>query len=195
MDTSAQPQLAPPGAGLPPVELFFARLIFRTFLWRGNRDRFTARFQQERQRIRGLIATCDAEAGALQILIPRPRGLEDSSRHWSVWMTLEHLRLMHGSIRKVMIALIRGMSLEGKASTASVKPAPGIQADVITAYEESCDDLVATMEKMKEPRTALTFQHPWFGALDALGWYAMAAFHLSLHRAQIERIIERLPRA
>jgi hypothetical protein len=29
------------------------------------------------------------------VLIARPRGLEDSSRYWSVWMTLDHLRIVH----------------------------------------------------------------------------------------------------
>ena len=34
-----------------------------------------------------------------------------------------------------------------------------------------------------------TYAHPWFGPLDARGWQALAAFHLDLHRVQIERIL------
>lgn len=193
MDAPAEPSLAPPGAGLPPLELFFARLAFRAFVWRGGREVFTDKFQKEHQRIQALISRCDADTGGRQVLIPRPRGLEDSSRHWSVWMTLEHLRLMHGAVRKVITALDRGISLQGTASTAAVKPAPGITVDVMESYEESCADLLRTVERVQDLKTPLKFPHPWFGPLDAGGWYAMAAFHLSLHRAQIQQILRMLP--
>lgn len=37
-------------------------------------------------------------------------------------------------------------------------------------------------------RTEVRFAHPWFGPLDAFGWYLMAGIHLGIHRDQIRRI-------
>lgn len=189
---SSEPSLAAPGAGLPAVELFFARWMFRLHVWCGDAGAFQAQFEQERQTLRGLIQGCDEETGAQPVLIRRLPGLEDSSRYWSVWMTLEHLRLVHGSLTQVISALGAGKSLSGQASTAAVKPAVGITSSVISAYEASCDALISTVQQMKSLKTELKFAHPWFGPLDAHGWYAMAPFHLRLHRAQIQTILHKL---
>jgi hypothetical protein len=192
MNVDLEPKLAPPGAGLPKVELFIAQ---RLFAWRrrtGNRELFNARFQQERARIGRMVRDCDAESAARRVLIRRPRGLEDSSRYWSVWMTLEHLRIVHGSITDIVSALARGIALRGAASTAAVKPGARVTAEVVPAYEKSCDDLLATIANASELNTAVRYAHPWFGPLNAAGWHALAAGHLGIHRVQIERILEGL---
>ena len=59
MDANAEPKLAPPGAGLPRMELWIARLLFARTRRKGDRDLFNAHFQQERAAIRALIAGCD----------------------------------------------------------------------------------------------------------------------------------------
>src|SRR6188768_2132871 len=115
MKTEAEPQLAPPGAGLPRLELFVARRLFASRLKRGNREDFNAHFRKERATIAELVAGCDAESAARRVLIDRPRGLEDSSRYWSVWMTLEHLRIVHHGITRTMEALAAGIVLKGSA--------------------------------------------------------------------------------
>jgi hypothetical protein len=43
-----------------------------------------------------------------------------------------------------------------------------------------------------ELKTALRYEHPWFGPLDAFGWHALAAGHIRIHREQIERIVAKL---
>jgi hypothetical protein len=91
MTPPTEPKLAAPGAGLPKGELFIARLLFALQRWIGTRDSFTARFLEERQAISSLVRSCNNESAARRILIRRPPGLEDSSRNWSVWMTLDHL--------------------------------------------------------------------------------------------------------
>src|SRR6516225_795328 len=108
MSDSLEPKLAPPGAGLPKVELFMARAIFA---WRGRkstRDGVNVRFQRERHAVRSLACSVDPEAAAQRVLIRRLRGMEDSSRYWSVWMTLEHLRLVHESVNRVIASLAKG---------------------------------------------------------------------------------------
>ena len=189
-----EPKLAPPGAGLPTPELIIARLLFAVRRLTGNRQSFNAKFDQERATIRGLISGLDADSASRRVLIKRPPGLEDSSRYWSVWMTLDHLRIIHGGISKVIDALTHGVKMPGAASTAAVKPSPTVTGAVVAEYEKSCDDLLALVAGVKDWRTELRYAHPWFGPLDVAGWHAMAGTHLAIHRVQIERILAGLSR-
>jgi hypothetical protein len=187
-DVNIEPKLAPPGAGLPKIELFIARLIFTLQRWRGNRDSFNARFQLERARIHALVNPCDAESGTRRVLIKRVPGLEDSSRYWSVAMTLDHLRIIHNAITRTIEALAAGMVPKGTASTAWVKPNPQATMEVTSDYEQSCDQLLAAVAAVRDLKTSAQYAHPWFGPLDAAGWHALAASHIKIHRVQIERI-------
>ncbi|HTI72018.1 MAG TPA: DinB family protein [Candidatus Limnocylindria bacterium] len=189
MDSIPEPQLAPPGAGLPKPELYIGRLLFAVNRWAGNRTTFDARFQLERQKIRELLATCPPDACGKRVLIARPRGMEDSSRYWSIWMTLDHLRIIHRSFMQVITQLSQGKTPAGRASTANVKPSTSVNAAVVGDYEKSCDDLLATVASIPNLKTGVRYLHPWFGSLDAAGWHAIAGTHLAIHRVQIERII------
>ncbi|MDI1313784.1 DinB family protein [Prosthecobacter sp.] len=194
MNNSTNPQLAPPGAGLPAIELWVARLMFARTRRRGNREAFVAKFQQERAAIRALVDSCPETQRGEQVLIMRLRGLEDSSRNWSVWMTLDHLRIIHIGLIRVIHALTHGKVPPGKASTAAVKPGTMVTASVEAEYERSCDGVLAAITEAADLKTELRFEHPWFGPLDAFGWAAMAGTHMSIHRAQIQSILLGLSR-
>ncbi len=189
MQQDVEQKLAAPGAGLPAVELLVARLLFGFERGTRNRASFDLRFQKERRLIRELLGGCDVESGARRVLIKRPPGLEDSSRYWSVWMTLDHLRIVHHEFARVIRALTRGDMPEGKASTAAVKPNAKATSAVVTPYEESCDALLAVVTGSPDLKTTLRYDHPWFGPLDAAGWHALAGGHMRIHRVQIERIL------
>ena len=73
MNASTEPQLAPPGAGLPGPELQVARLLFLYRRLTNDRHSFTARFQQERETIRRLVNACPPEARGRRVLIERVR--------------------------------------------------------------------------------------------------------------------------
>jgi len=189
MNSPSEPKLAPPGAGLPTIELLIARGLFAWRRWTGSRASCDADFQKERDKIRTLISSCDPESGAERVLIRRLPGLEDSSRYWSVWMTLDHLRIVHGGITRTIKILAAGKTPPGSSSTAAVKPSPQVTAPVVGEYEKSCDELLAVVAAIKNLNTKTRYRHPWFGALSASGWQALAGNHLSIHRAQIERIL------
>ncbi|MDZ4829932.1 MAG: DinB family protein [Phycisphaerae bacterium] len=192
------PKLALPGAGLPAIELLVGRALFAIRRWRATRATFTNEFLRERDASARLRQPLSDLSRGQRVLIPRLRGLEDSSRFWSVWMTLDHLRIVHVEIARVIDALSRDTIPEGKVSTAAVKPSPDVGGEVEEQYEQSCDRLLATVAAMPElhPRlgSRLGFAHPWFGPLDAAGWHALAAMHMAIHRSQIERITRELPR-
>lgn len=67
-------------------------LLFGLRRWSGNRASFTAKVEAERERMRALVRSCEAESSSRRVLIHQPRALEDSSRNWTVWMMLDHLR-------------------------------------------------------------------------------------------------------
>jgi hypothetical protein len=185
-----EPRLAPPGAGLPRAELFIARLLFQARRLRGDRKSFNAAFRRERAAIRAQAETCDDASGARRVLIARVRGMEDSSRYWSVWMTLDHLRIVNGQIARVIGSLAKGQTVPGKASTAAVKPDPQVTSSVVADYEAACGLLLETVAAVPDLKTAARFAHPWFGPLDAAGWHALAGSHMGIHRVQIERILK-----
>lgn len=188
MNDTTKPALAPPGAGLPKPEQIIGRLLFALRRLTSNRDSLNALFGRERARIHELVEPLEDHEASRRVLIERPPGLEDSSRYWSVWMTLDHLRIVHCEIQRVIGALVAGLVPEGSASTAAVKPGEQVTAAVVRAYERSCDELLATIEGAGDLRTRIRHAHPWFGPLDAAGWQALAASHLRIHRVQIERI-------
>ncbi|HTL69091.1 MAG TPA: hypothetical protein VL200_15605 [Lacunisphaera sp.] len=189
----APPRLAPPGAGLPRVELLVARLLFRWHRLKTSRDAVAAQIAAERDAIVALARGCDSVAAARPVLIPRLRGMEDSSRCWSVYMTVEHVRIVNATITGLLRLLPEGRTPSRVASTAAVKPAPGIDETVIAAFERGCADLAAAAAAVPNLHAGAHYAHPWFGPLDAAGWHAMAGFHLTLHRRQIEEIIARRP--
>ena len=192
MSTSSDPQLAPPGAGLPIIELWAARLLFALTRRRGSRETFVAKFKQERAAIRALVDSCPEAKRGEQVLIARLRGLEDSSRNWSVWMTLDHLRITNTALTRVITALTHGRVPPGKASTAAVKPSTTVTAAVEAEFESSCDGVLAAIIDAPDLKTKVRFAHPWFGPLDAFGWAAMAGMHMGIHRVQIQSILSGL---
>lgn len=183
-----EPQLAAPGAGLPWLELQVARMLFRLRRWTGTSLKFQAQFSVEQKAILAQLAFFSAEQAGQRVLIPRLRGLEDSSRYWSVWMTLEHLRIVNTQIAHVIPSLVRGTVPPGQASTAQVKPRSDVGSAVLAGYEDSCGALLAVAAETPTLRTGARFGHPWFGPLDAYGWHALAAVHMGIHRRQIEQI-------
>jgi len=185
-------QLAPPGAGLPAVELFIARLLYPVQLRLGSRESFRALFEKERGAIRELIEKFTLENGGERVLIERPMGLEDSSRYWSLWMTLDHLRILNDVTSGVILSLCKGVVPSRIANTAVVKPSPDVTSSIVADYEASCDRFLEMAVGIENLKTPIRYIHPWFGPLDAYGWYALAGVHLGLHRVQIERILQGL---
>jgi hypothetical protein len=186
------PDLAPPGAGLPAPELWVARLMFMFARWGYNRKGATEAFLRERHKIGELVANCPPDFAGRRILIPRLRGLEDSSRYWSVWMTLDHLRITNRAFADFIRCLTRNVMPEVEASTAAVKPSPEVSSEVIQAYEESCDEILNILAENPILNTRLKFAHPWFGPMNAESWHLLAGVHMGIHRKQIEAILARV---
>ncbi len=187
-----EPKLAPPGAGLPWPELLVARLIFGWTRKHTSREQAMENFTRRRNAILQLACGCNAKTGAQRVLIARLRGLEDSSRYWSVFMTLDHLRIVNDSIAGAVTALVSGNVPSRTASTAEVKPTLNADNSVLTAFEQSCTQFEQTVATFPNLTTPTKYPHPWFGPLDAAAWHFMAGVHMNLHLKQIQNILSQL---
>ncbi|MEP4077080.1 DinB family protein [Haloferula sp.] len=188
MSTTELPQLDAPGAGMPAPMLFVARKLFSIKCRMGSREEFVVRVKEERRQIRHAIDACPQEKRGERVLIDPIRGLEDSSRYQSIWMTLQHLEIVNAAITGIMSDLTNGKQPEIEVRTENVKPDPAAGVESEKAFETSCDNLLAAVAELGELKTSLKHPHPWFGPLNAHRWLALAAMHMGIHRAQISAI-------
>ncbi|MEM1157941.1 MAG: hypothetical protein AAF649_06415 [Verrucomicrobiota bacterium] len=184
------PELEAPGAGLPLLQGFLARhIIFPVFCGYQSWNRSELVYKQESDLILNDCVHLHPEDLTKPILIDRIMGIEDSSRYWSVSMTLEHLMIVGEAVRTTIISLSRGYAPDFVADTAAVKPVGKYGHEVIELFRGFVDDYVwKIQEKAEDRNSATTFEHPWFGPLTAYQWVVMGAMHQRIHRRQIERI-------
>ena len=179
------PQLDAPGKGLPKFELFIARIMVGWKARRTTRLEAAAQFEYEKIEVLKILRGTDPTDGGRQMLIKRLRGLEDSSRFWSIYMTADHLRIVNDRMGEAIRYLIGGVPPAQFVGTADVKPTTSPDARTVEEFEKSCLRLQETVGGAADLNTALTWPHPWFGELNAERWHFLAGFHMSLHRKQL----------
>ncbi len=184
--------LAPPGAGIPPLERQVLGVGIRLAAQLVTKDRLTGMFRDEALRAVAVARQLSEEAGRRRVLIPRFLGIEDSSRNWSVYMTLEHLVIVNSAIAAALPRLYAGHDISTEVRVEDVKP-------IAEAGPEQIEDLVRLVErytdmveKLGNLRAGISHPHPWFGSLSAAQWHALAAVHNGVHRRQVERIVKAL---
>jgi hypothetical protein len=193
VDVSSEPSLAPPGAGLPRPELWIARWLFGRACRRTSAEEARRLMAVEQKWILKRVGAVPASQLGERVLIPRPRGLEDSSRYWSILMTLEHLRIVNEAVAAVIGELLAGEVRPRATGTAEVKPSPAVGRDVLERFPESCERVLEAVGERESLPSDPRYAHPWFGPMGPDRWLVLVPFHLRLHRRQIEAIAERLP--
>lgn len=189
------PKLQPPGAGLP----FFSRLAIRglgrfmlrrKFTW----DTAPASVEATALRMLGTVSALDGAAFHRPVLVPPMRGLEDSSRHWSPAMVLEHLTLTAPGFLHFILSLSRGETTDRVVDTALVKPSGTAGRDVEVKFRELHSGVLERIARESGPhRRTPRHRHPWFGPLGARDWSALFAVHLLLHEKQLHAILNSTP--
>ena len=183
------PRLAPPGAGLPVLELFFSRLLFAVARATHSRDSALRQFSGEARRIRVRIEPLDGPAGSQRVLVPRLLGLEDSSRFWSPFMVVEHLVIVDTNMFRIMTDLVAGRSHPDASRIENFKPSPSAARTSLAAFDQLAEQFESHVRQWPNLRTRCRHIHPWFGPLDAHGWLCLAGIHHAIHRRQLERIL------
>jgi len=191
-----EPQLAPPGKGLPFFQQFVLRYwIFPRICKRMSWDEAQGLHDHVGKRILELAKPLSVEQFHTRILVSGIRGIEDSSRYWSVSMTIEHLIIVGTQIMEGMVAISQGGRPSKKADIAAVKP-KGAYPDksVIVKYEEFLRTYKQKVGvELKDKQKPDTMFHPWFGQLTMHKWHCLAAAHSQIHRRQIDAILKGLP--
>jgi hypothetical protein len=187
---TAELKLQPPGAGLPWLELLAARVGMRLLRLTTSRQNASRQFRQEGDRILALARSLPSSQAAEPVLIRRVFGIEDSSRHWSVLMVLEHLVIVNDAIAQVVRSLAAGKEVARQIGTADVKPQSEQQPEVIDRFAVCMTKYLEAIEIVPNLHTHLRYRHPWFGPLSGHGWHVLAAGHQAIHRRQIEQILK-----
>ncbi len=187
-----EPKLDKPGAGLPFIEWAVAKyIVFPRRFKNSSKEKALADFAEQSDKILKLARGLSSEQLIERRLIPRLQGLEDSSRYWSVAMTLDHLTIVGNLMSQAVIELSKGNNSLKVVGTAEVKP--GAAADAARSlkdFEEMTERFLLEVGKANiDVRSKVTHPHPWFGPLNAYQWLVFAAPHENIHRQQIEAIV------
>lgn len=185
-----QPQLDKPGAGLPLLESLLVRWWVGPFVSRRNDRDANLRF------FRLLGSRILKEANAVpdgrrdeRVLIPRMKGIEDSSRFWSANEALEHLMITGAGMRGLIVELANGRTSGYVVRIEDFKPTGkytggDARAD-FKAFTQETADLLAPLPIADSGPTHL---HPWMGQFNALQWTWLLAGHSGIHLAQLSAI-------
>lgn len=189
-------ELDKPGAGLPFFERILARYFFlprqtRRLTWDQNVDLF----KREVDRIGVLTKTLSREKMTTCVLIPRIRGIEDSSRYWSVAMTLEHLTIVNRAMASIIVELSQGRVPPIEVNIAKVKPQSSL--DYQAALKDYLSTSLEVEQKLSSPQvldrnSSAKLLHPWFGPITAHQWNWLLGVHQATHRRQIAEILKGL---
>lgn len=164
--------------------------LFPSYCRKTSWEKASHVFTRQGEKIVALTQGLSDEQLGKPVLIERLRGLEDSSRFWSIAMTLEHLVIVGRLMLRGVVLLSRGDTPTDVANTATVKPKGAlVPEEALAAFNRFQNEYTRTVENEVRDRNAKgTYRHPWFGPLTAHRWHCLAGIHQGLHRKQIEAI-------
>ena len=196
VEQSSLPKLDKPGAGVPWGEALLFKYYVGPFVAaRSDWDKNWKSFDLINRKILAIAETLTDEKLATRMLIPRLQGIEDSSRYWSVAMTLEHLVIVGNALTDIIKSLGNNIVPPVKVNTAHVKP-KGLHAPQtdIHDFRHFAEAARPTIEQaLRLPVSRLhKLDHPWFGPFDPLQWQWLLATHSLIHYRQIKAIVAQL---
>lgn len=185
---TASQTLQPPGAGLPVLELVWLRPAFKLKCLLTSQAAASQTFRAEADKILRLLHTTPIRQCEVPVLIDRVRGIEDSSRNWSIYMVLDHLRIVDDMYARTIEALKRSEALSHATRIQDVKPSPDAGPETIERFNDAVEEYEAIIKRLGRLGGSTRHAHPWFGPMTAYEWHCLAGIHHSVHRQQIERI-------
>lgn len=183
-----------PGANakLPAHERRIADLGVRAYASVASPASILRLFRAEAGRAIALSRRLSPAQGFRRVTISRFPGLEDASRDWSVYMTLDHLVMVNTAITALIHAVCVNREHGVEIQLEDVCPHVAAGPDRIQALGAVVDRYSRLIARLGPLRSRERYPHPWFGPLTAQHWHALAAIHNRTHRIQIEKIVRRL---
>lgn len=194
-DSTPEPKLAPPGAGVSlPERLIFRFVMNPLVAGRENPKTSDARFERLHEKIEKTFREIPADLRGKKILVPRQLGLEDSSRFWSAAMVLEHLEIVDRGIAEMVVELSHERRIVRKVDTALVKPVGYLNPDeaLVKFMAVKAELLPSIHVRVGNYNSKMTHDHPWFGPFNARKWNWLLGMHASVHLKQLCAIRDRL---
>lgn len=190
---SQTPPLQAPGAGLPLFEALLSRwVLFPLGVTFVSNEKAIQMLLGAGQSALAIARSLSPEQLTTPVLIPRIRGIEDSSRHWSVLMTIEHLLITGQSMTAVIETLAKNQSYGQAVRIEDVKP-QGTQTpeDILNAYQaflEVYPQRIAALGDLSQSHSR--HPHPWFWNMTVHEWVCLNGFHPQIHLQQIHAILK-----
>lgn len=195
LNQSTEPKLAPPGAGIPFYQKWALKLLIGPLV--AGKSNWVQNWQglhRVNQKIMTLLVGLTSEQMKQKILVPPQRGLEDSSRYWSIAMTLEHLLIVDAHMKNLMIELSHGRVPDVVVDTATVKPLGAMSPEeAIQKFKIFSETVEKEVEaKLGDRECKARLKHPWFGPSTAKQWQWVMMAHHGVHYQQLKEIKKRL---
>lgn len=190
-----EPKLDVPGAGIPFYQRLFLRFFVKPLIAnRSTWENSKLDFEKIHTKIYRELQNLSDEQLNHRILVPPMIGLEDSSRFWSVAMSIEHLGIVGRQIFQLIQLMTHGQVPNRKADTATVKPLGKLSAQAAKDdFLKYCSqDFALLNSQIGDPKSPILFSHPWFGKMNAKQWYWLLSTHAVIHLKQIREIKSRL---
>jgi hypothetical protein len=185
------PKLDKPGAGIPLTNRLFLRFFIKPFIAKRTPWKTCEKmFLQISEKILRETQSLTDEQLSKKIVVPPMRGLEDSSRYWSVAMAIEHLVIVGKKMHFAISELSQGRLVQEIADTAKVKPLGEMPpAQAIHDFRQFVEKDFPALEKfVSQKDSPLEHIHPWFGPMSARQWYWLLGVHQNIHLQQIREI-------
>ena len=176
-------------SGLPGFEAFYLNFFFKLGTAVTSDQSALASFQLTTEQILSCVNENDANVLSREFTIPRIQGIEESSRHWSVLMVLDHLRQVNEAIRETIRELKSSGQPFQPIRIADFKPDQDVGLEAIDEFQDVNKRYWAFVKSHMPLNTSLTFRHPWFGELNGHQWHCLAAAHQKIHLRQIYKIL------
>jgi hypothetical protein len=185
-------QAAQSGEGLPRFQAFLLRYgLFPSYRCVTSREKAAAIFQAEGRKLTALARRLPPDHFPRKVHIGSLWGLETASCNWSAEMVLEHLIEAGTQTAICIIELSHGEKVTAKGD--DLTPRGGQGPRLLEDYTAFLEDYAQTLqEDIGSGTNGSSHPHPEFGQLTAHGWACLGAFHQSVHRRQMERIVTEL---
>jgi hypothetical protein len=190
MGAMETPRLEKPGAGLPFFESLFVRYWVGPIQSRRNsKEQNLKLFRFLGGRVLKEAKLVPADKRDVKVLVPRMKGVEDSSRHWCANEVLEHLMITGKPMRALIETLAAGGTSDYAVNIANFKPQGAYAGrDAAPDFAAFVEETAAALEKLPIADAGPVHLHPWLGRINALQWSWLLAGHNGLHLRQLQAI-------
>lgn len=184
------PKLDKPGAGLPFFDALVVRYWVAPFQSRkADKEKNLRLFAMAGKRVLKEYGEVPAEKRDTKVLVPKMRGIEDSSRFWSASEVLEHIMITGTPMRELIASLAAGKTSDYVVDIANFKPKGRfVGRDASADFKNFLSETQTRLGALTIADAGPTHRHPWMGNFNALQWTWLLAGHSGIHLAQLQAI-------